>query len=151
FQETRPAAKNYASKANFWIVEGVATYFETLSEHRDQKAGLYYTIGTAADGRLPAARKHPPGSTDYVPLGQLPKWGDRELQAQPNLTKIYSEACGLSAFLMDGQEARYREPLVKYLVAVYAGHSDPQTLVKLTGSSYQELDAQYGEFLKSLP
>jgi len=26
------------------FIEGVATYFETLTEHSDPKAGLYYTI-----------------------------------------------------------------------------------------------------------
>ena len=42
--------------ANFWIVEGIATYFETLREHRDAATGLYYTIGESSAGRLPAAK-----------------------------------------------------------------------------------------------
>jgi hypothetical protein len=54
FQETRPAARHVGDRANFWIVEGIATYFETLTEHVSPEAGLYYTIGEApaCDGRL---------------------------------------------------------------------------------------------------
>ena len=39
--------------------------------------------------------------------------------------------------------ARYREPFVRYLQAVYAGHDNEGTLAELTESSYTELDAQY--------
>jgi hypothetical protein len=151
FYETRPAAKHVAEAANFWVVEGVATYFETLSEHRDPTAGLYYTIGQASAGRLPAARRRLLTDHYYIPLAQLTTWGETELQQQPELAKIYSEASGLSAFLMDGEQARYREPLVRYLQAIYAGHDDPQTLSKLTGRSYEELDAEYRACMQSLP
>jgi hypothetical protein len=151
FEETRPAAKHVAERANFWVVEGVATYFETLSEHRDAKAGLYYTIGQASAGRLPAARKRLLVGGYYIPLEQLTKWGQLDLQKQPELGKIYGEASGLSAFLMDGEGARYREPLVRYLQAIYAGHDDAQTLARLTGGSYPELDADYRRYMQSLP
>ncbi|HEY4234231.1 MAG TPA: hypothetical protein VGM76_12440 [Lacipirellulaceae bacterium] len=151
FQESRSGAKRAAEKANFWVVEGIATYFETMSEHRNAKAGLYYTIGQSSAGRLPAARERLLKDHQYIPLAQLTKWGRLDLQAQPELARIYSEASGLSAFLMDGEHARYREPLVRYLQAIYAGHDDAQTLAKLTGQSYPELDAEYRRFMESLP
>jgi hypothetical protein len=151
FQETRSGAKRAAEKANFWVVEGIATYFETLHEHRGPKAGLYYTIGEASEGRLPAARKRLLKDHEFIPLEQLTKWGRVELQGQPGLAKIYSEAAGLSAFLMDAEHARYREPLVAYLQAIYAGHDETQTLARLTEQSYPELDAQYRQFMESLP
>jgi hypothetical protein len=151
FQESRSGAKRAAEKANFWGVEGIATYFETMSEHRDAKAGLYYTIGQASAGRLPAARKRLLQDHDYIPLEQLTKWGRLDMQKQPDLAKVYSEASGLSAFLMDGEQARYREPLVEYLQAIYAGKDDPQTLARFTGRSYEELDGEYRQFMESLP
>jgi hypothetical protein len=151
FQESRSGAKRAAEKANFWIVEGIATYFETMSEHRDAEAGLYYTIGQASEGRLPKARERLLKDHEYIPLEQLTKWGRVDMQTQPDLAKVYSEASGLSAFLMDGEQARYREPLVQYLQAIYAGKDDPQTLAKLTGRSYAELDEEYRRFMESLP
>ena len=57
FQESKPAARRIGETANYWVIEGVATYFETLTEHQDAKAGLYYTIGEASAGRLPAAKE----------------------------------------------------------------------------------------------
>jgi len=151
FQETRPAARHVGGLANFWIVEGVATYFETLTEHDDPAAGLYYTIGESTAGRLPAARERLVAEEFYVPLDRLVAWGKDDLQRQPELAKIYSQLAGLSAFLMDAREARYREPLVRYLTAVYAGRDDPQSLATLTGRSYGGLDAEYRQFIESLP
>jgi hypothetical protein len=151
FQESRLGAKRAAEKANFWLIEGIATYFETMNEHRDPQAGLCYTIGQSSKGRLPAARERLLKDHQYIPLAQLTKWGRVDMQAQPNLARVYSEASGMAAFLMDAEHAKYREPLVQYLQAVYAGHDDPQTLSKLTGRSYPELDGEYRQFMESLP
>jgi hypothetical protein len=151
FQESHTGAKRAAEKANFWVVEGIATYFETLSEHRDARAGLYYTIGQSSAGRLPAARARVLRGHDYIPLAQLTRWGRNELQRQSDLARIYSEASGVSAFLMDGEQARYREPLVRYLQAIYAGHDDAETLARSTSRTYAELDAEYQQYMASLP
>jgi hypothetical protein len=53
--------------------------------------------------------------------------------------------------LLNGAEGRYREPLVRYLQAVYTRHDNDQTLAEATGSSYPELDAAYRRFMESLP
>jgi hypothetical protein len=151
FRETRPAARHVGGVANFWIIEGVATYFETLSEHRDAEAGLYYTIGQSTAGRLPAARHRLVEEGYYIPLAQLTQWGKDDLQRQSELAKVYSESAGLAAFLMDGDGMRYREPLVQYLQSVYAGRDDAETLAKFSGRGYDELDAEYRQFMESLP
>lgn len=151
FQETRPAARHVGNLANFWVVEGIATYFETLTEHDDPVAGRYFTIGEWSAGRLPAARERLVADGFYVPLATLVTWGKDDLQRQTELAKIYSQSAGLSAFLMDAGAASYREPLVRYLAAVYAGRDDAKSLATLTGRSYAELDAEYREFIESLP
>jgi hypothetical protein len=137
--------------ANFWIVEGVATYFETLSEHRDPQAGLYYTIGQSSAGRLPAARHRLLVDKYYVSVEELTRLGKDDLQRHSELAKLYSQSAGLAAFLMDGDEGRYREPLVTYLMAVYAGRDDANSLADATGVSAAELDAAYRRFMESLP
>ena len=35
-----------------------------------------------------------------------------------------------------------------YLIAVYTGRAAPDTLEKLTGQRFEELDRQYREFMK---
>jgi hypothetical protein len=151
FQETRPAARHVGARANFWIVEGIATYFETLSEHRHPQAGLYYTIGESAAGRLPAARHRLLVDGYYVPLAELTRLGKDDLQRYPNLAKLYSQSAGLAAFLMDGDDGRYREPLVAYLTAVYAGRDDANSLADAAGTGTADLDAAYRRYLESLP
>lgn len=148
FQETKPAAREIAGAANFWIVEGVATYFETLTEHAAGAAGPYYTVGEASAGRMPAARERLSDGF-YVPLAELTRLGKDELQRHPEITKLYSQSAGLAAFLMDGEQGRYRESLVRYLAAVYAGRDTAGSLADATGSSYPELDDEYRRYLQS--
>ena len=52
------------------MIEGVATYFETLTEHERSQAGLYFTIGESTAGRLPAARQKLRDGF-YIPLAEL--------------------------------------------------------------------------------
>ncbi len=150
FQESKSSARKIAETANFWVVEGVATYFETLTEHADDAAGLYYTAGEAAAGRLPAARARLADGF-YVPLAELTRLGKDELQRHPELAKLYSQSAGLAAFFMDGDGGRYREALVHYLEAVYAGRDTAESLADAAGSGYQELDTQYRGYIQSLP
>lgn len=150
FLESKPSAKHLGAIANFWVVEGVANYFETLTEHIDPQVGLYYTIGEATAGRLPAARE---GLRDgfHIPLAELVKLNQDELQRHSEIRKLYRESAGLAAFLVDGEKGRYREPLVRYLQAVYAGRDNAGTLAEVTETSTAELDAQYRRFMESLP
>ena len=149
-EESRPPARRIGEISNFWVIEGVATYFETLTEHNDPKAGLYYTIGELSAGRLPKAREKLRDNY-YVPLADLTKIGKLEMQHRDDVAKLYSQSSGLAAFLLNGADGRYREPLVRYLQAVYTRHDNDQTLAEATGSSYPELDAAYHRFMESLP
>jgi hypothetical protein len=150
FQESRPAVKQIGRTANFWIIEGVATYFETLTEHNDPEAGLYYTIGEASAGRIPSARERL-AEGFYVPLAELSRLGKADLQARPDIAKLYSQAAGLSAFLMQDQNGRYREPMVQYLKVVYSGRDSSGSLAESVGHSFPELDTAYRRYLESLP
>ena len=111
----------------------MATYFETLTEHNDPDAGLYYTIGESTAGRLPAARERLLDGF-YLPLAELSRIGKTDVQQHPEIAKLYSQSAGLGAFLMDAEEGRYREPLVRYLKAVYSGRDSGQTLARVGGA-----------------
>jgi hypothetical protein len=150
FQESQPPARHVGRMANFWIVEGAALYFESLTGHENE-LGRWFTIGESAAGRLPAARQRLLADGSYIPLVELTSIGQLELQGHPNLSGLYSQAAGLATFLMQADSGRFREPLVRYLSTVYAGRDNPATLEQLTGAPYDELDAQYRRFLESLP
>jgi hypothetical protein len=150
FQESKPSAKRIGSTANFWIIEGVATYFETLTEHNDPQTGLYFTIGERAAGRLPAARDRLRDGF-YVPLAELTTLNKDDVQRHPDIAKLYSQSSGLAAFLIDAEAGRYREPLVEYLQLIYAGRDDKESLAAATKTSYEKLDAAYRRHMESLP
>jgi len=150
FQETRPAAKHVGELANFWVIEGVATYFETLREHHDPTAGLYFTMGEPDAGRLPAARQRLSDGF-YVPLAELTQLGKSDVQRYPDIAKLYSQSSGLTAFFMNAEQGRYREPLVRYLDAVYSGRDNAASLTEATATSDSELDAQYRRYMENLP
>jgi hypothetical protein len=87
----------------------------------------------------------------YMPLAELSRFGKTDLQSHPELARLYSQSAGLSALLLHAENGRYREPLVRYLKAVYSGRDSEQTLAESTGQSLDELDAAYRRFLESLP
>ena len=151
FREMRPDAIPPGRKNNFWIVEAIACYMESLSQHRlldDDPYGAYFTIGGENEGRVPAARKRLVDDNFYVPLRELSALGMDQLQHDPRLKMIYSQISGQALFLMHADAARYRPALLDYLIAVYTGRANPGTLEKLTGQRFEELDRQYREFLK---
>jgi hypothetical protein len=86
-----------------------------------------------------------------VPLAELCALGMIELQARPDLPKLYSQSAGLASFLIDGQNGRYRPAFRELLAAIYAGRDTADTLAEAAGVSYAQLDREYFEFMQSLP
>jgi hypothetical protein len=145
FNETRPVARGNLWKTNFWAVEGIACYMESLTE-RD---GICRLGGVDAI-RLRDARSRLIDDRFYVPLAELVTIGRAKLQSDQRISMIYSESSGLTYFLMHAEAGRYREALVDYLLAIYTGHDTTGSLAELTGEAYSELDLQYREFIRSL-
>ena len=148
FQESKPSARNVGALANAWVIEGVACYFESLVEHHDPKMGRFFTLGTPAAGRLPAARHRRLVDDFYVPLAELSALGMTDLQRRDDIARLYSQSAGLATFLMHYKDGLYRPALVKLLQLVYTGRDKTSTLQDLTGRSFAELDRQYREFLE---
>jgi hypothetical protein len=145
FKESRAGgAARPGLKDNFWIVEGVACYMESLRSV-GSGSGLYLVGGRGA-GRLPAARERVEDGF-YVPLAQLVALGTETLQRDPDIPKIYSQAAGLTAFLIHVGSGRHREPLNRYLEAVYGGKATLRTLSDVLDEPFAALDRQYREFV----
>ena len=146
FQEARPAAKQIARWANFWMVEGVACYMESLEEIGE---GVY-SLGAPHAGRLPAARNRALEERFYVPLGPFCSYGMTALQTDPHIARLYSQASGLATFFMHAEEGAYQDAFVGALAGVYAGANSPQLLKDLTGQEYEALDRAYFDWLQNL-
>ena len=148
FQETRKAARNIGTAANFWVIEGIALYFESLTAHDDAQLGSYFTIGAADAGRVPAARQRVLDNEFLMPTAELVRLGKLDLQRHAQIAALYSQSAALATLLMHGRNGSYREPLIRYLQVVYAGRDNAETLSELTGQSYAELDRASRKFVK---
>lgn len=143
FHESRPVANNVGKNANFWIVEGIATYMESLR----REDGLF-VLGGFDDIRMKAARYRLLQDDFYVPLSELCGYGMKRIQSDPRIATLYSQMAGLTNFLVYYDDGRYRDALVAYLQAVYNGSQNPAILSELTGTSPEALDQQYRQFMR---
>ncbi len=142
FHESRPVSPKVGRLSNFWIIEGIAMYMESLKV-RDG----FYELGGFDDQRMLAARYRLLHDHFYVPLADLVGYNMERIQKDPRIATLYSQSAGLTHFLIHYDHARYRDALVAYLSAVYSARDTEQTLPKLTGESFAELDKQYKEFM----
>jgi hypothetical protein len=143
FSQSRRVVQSPGDKANFWIIEGIAMYMESLHEEDG-----YFVLGGLDDARMNAARYHLMKEDFYIPFAQLVGLNGQQLQDDPKIATIYSQSAAMANFLVYYDGGCYRDALVSYLNDVYNGHDDAGTLTRLTGSSYAELDKQYRAFMK---
>jgi hypothetical protein len=143
FGESRPVSPAVGRYGNFWIVEGVAMYMESLHEENG-----YTVLGGFDDERMTAARYRLLKTQFYVPLGTLVDYGMERFQHDPKIAMLYSQSAGLTYFLICADDGIYRDTLVSYLTAVYTGRDRHDALSTLCGEKYDELDRQYREFLE---
>ncbi len=93
FNEVRRVRPNLGQNANFWIVEGLALYMESLQI----REGYSFVGGLEAD-RLQFARYRRLCEDYYIPLAQLTAMGKATLQQHAEIRRIYSQAAGLAHF-----------------------------------------------------
>ena len=148
FSEIRKTSPETGHEANFWIVEGIACYMESFAVGGGQRGDSFCTLGGADATRLQNARARLLKDDFHVPLAELTRMGMDALQRDERIKNLYSQASGLTYFLIHGGDGRYRDALVDYLSAVYAADDTPGTLAESTGRSYGELDREYREFLQ---
>lgn len=145
FHESRPVSRAVGQSGNFWVIEGVAMYFESLK----QRDGCH-VLGGFDNERIKVARIRlfEPEYRFYEPLAEFCRLGIKEIQSDhERIAPRYTQAAGLFFFLMHHDNGRYRDAVVAYLNAVYSGRDTAQTLSRLTGKSYEELDREYAEFM----
>ena len=121
FAEVRRSAPHAGLRQNFWLIEGIAMYMESLRV-RD---GACMVGGPGVD-RLQFARLRQ--SPDAASLEQLLSMGRVAMQSNPDLSKLYSSAAGIACFLMDGEGGRHRKACADLLLLVYQGRDNANSL-----------------------
>ena len=145
FSEMRRSVRDVGRDANFWVIEGIACYMESLVS-----AEGWHFLGGNDAVRLRDAQHRLTVDNFYVPLAELTTYGMDRLKRDPKIPMLYSEASGLTYFFINFDGGRYRAPLVAYLSDIYQGRDRPGTLAEKCGKSDAELDGQYRQFIESV-
>jgi hypothetical protein len=95
FHESRPVAPGVGKNHNFWIIEGIALYMESLREEDG-----YYVLGGFDDQRMRDARHRLLVDGFYVPLSELISYGMADVLSDERIATLYSQAAGLTHFLI---------------------------------------------------
>jgi len=139
--EKPPAFRN-----NFWIVEGIALFMQTLKVE-----DTCYTIGDILADRLYSAKEYRFKQNHTLSIRSLTAMSSTEIQSRADLQKIYSQSATFTHWLMFAEKGRYRNGLFELLRRTYLDSATSETLGELTGLSYEELDKKYEEFLQTIP
>ena len=144
FHESRPVAPDVGARGNFWLVEGIALYMESLRAEDG-----FHVLGGFDARRMKDARYRLLHDGFHVPLAEFSAMGMHAIQSDKRIATLYSQAAGLTHFLIHYDGGRYRDALVACLSAIYDGRDNPLLLPQLAGTSSSDLDDQYREFMKS--
>lgn len=114
FQESAAARIGAGEKTNFWLIEGLALYMESIRNHP-----RYSTLGGWDAPRLQHARYRSLMAGKHLPFRTLAGMGREALQQDEDIRGIYSQAAGLMHFMMDSHAGRYRPLLFRQIADVY--------------------------------
>ncbi len=143
FAELPGSVHSIGERHNFWIIEGIALYFESL--HGCQR---WTCVGGIEAERLQFARFRALREGTYLPLQELTRLNKNQFQTDPQIRSLYSQSAGLTHYFMHDRQRDLRPALRQYLAAVYRDQDSLNSLKELAGSSLAELDQGYQDFLR---
>lgn len=139
-QEATPTVVNAPGKqSGFWIVEGIASYVESIWFHDS-----FATVGGWQAPRLQYSRARILPTKNAPTLESIMGLGTEEFQSNAELAALYSTIAAYTHMLMSEDETR--KHLLKYLKSVYQGRISPELLLALF--SERKSDQQLIEFLQ---
>jgi hypothetical protein len=143
------AGRNAYNKnvGNYWVFEGLGTYFETVSPQADGSLEVGGFVGI----RIEEAIKSLAGKGHAIPLDEFVTLGeDAFMHDDPEIFLRYQQAMALAVFLMQWHEGTYRDPFLDYVRDAYRGRikGTARKLDDRVGQTYSTLDAQFLAFLK---
>ncbi len=142
FESTRKA-RSVGQLHNFWMIEAAPLYLESL-----QSYAQYCTLGGIDAERLQYARYRRLQESFYVPLSELTRMGRIELQGDPRIRRLYSQAAGLMHFLLDARPTNHRRATIAFLKEVYEVPEEQLDFAAALSTNFEELDAGYARFLQ---
>lgn len=103
-----------AERSGFWLVEGIAGYFESL-----KVGSRIATVGGWDSPRLQFARFRMLALGDVMPMGELQADGRVAAQKRNDLARWYAHAIAQTHHLMDGGDSEQRQWLYHQIAQTY--------------------------------
>ncbi len=138
FQEEGNTRLGAGESSDFWLIEGIAMYMESLRTHPG-----YCTIGGWDAPRLQHARFRALLAGEQIPFRELRTLGRIALQQHPDIRGLYSQSAGLTYYFMDYENGKYRDSLRECLATVYTRKDPPAPLETLADRSAADFDREY--------
>ena len=143
-------ADDYARNVgNYWVFEGLGTYFETVTPAPDGSI----RVGGLVGPRIAQAKQRLVDGGELVPLEFFVAMGQAAFQGKEGDNVIYlhyAEAMALAVFLMQANEGRYREPFLDYARDAYKGQfrrKAGRTLEDRVDRPYLDLQREFLTYL----
>ena len=133
---------------NYWVFEGLGTYFETLQTVDDGSI----RVGGLVGPRIARAKERLIDRGELIPIEQFVAMGQRAFNGEGggDIYLHYVEAMALAVFLMRGDEGRYREPFLDYARDAYKGQFRGglgRTLEDRLDRTYPNLQREFVDYL----
>jgi Protein of unknown function (DUF1570) len=151
--ESAGSTKFEDNRGNFWVWEGLGTYFETLVPQEDGSILLGGWVGP----RLEQARIRLIDQKRFTPIAELAGMSKNEFLDEANgaVYDHYPQAMALVAFLMHYDRGTYREGFLDYVADAYRGKlgagASKRALENHLGVPSRTLDEAFKKWLKGFP
>ena len=148
FESGIAKADEYQQNAgNYWVFEGLGTYFETLTLEPDGSV----LIGGRVGPRIEEARKTLVEKGLTIPLARFVRYDKDRFNDRNEIYLHYQQANALTTYLMQARDGEYREGFLDYVKSACQGRLKATTgrsLESRVGKPYAEIEAAYLAYLK---
>ena len=130
---------------NYWVFEGLGTYFETVTPQPDGSI----EVGGLVGERLAAAQQALADGR-FLPLQQFLMLDQNSFSRRERILVNYQQAEALTVFLMQWNEGTYRDDFLDYVKDAYRGRikrSTGRSLEDRLGQPVKVIDTQFRDFL----
>ena len=149
FERAGGASTYERNEGNYWVFEGLGTFFETVETHPDGSM----EVGGFVGPRIEVAVRNFTASEPPTPTGLFVGFRKDIFNLQRQVHTNYQQAQALTLFLMRWKDGSYRDAFLDYIRDALKGTLKPnsgRSLQDRLGVPYDTIDAQFLEFLKGM-
>ncbi len=132
---------------NYWVWEGLGTYFETLVPRSDGTL----EVGGQVGPRIEQARIRALDKGQFLALAEFVAMDRSRFNDDQAVYLHYTQAMALAVFLMQAENGRFREPFLDYVRDAYEGRvrAGANSLESHLGVPLEKVERDLFAFLKA--